>query len=193
VRAAVEEINGLHVYGRDDFVGPGRSSAMDPLQVIIDVGVFEAPGYAMHDWLREHHRLNLHLSDQRRISAQLTHADDDESTGKLLRGLYDMVAHVGDLPERTVNIPPPPELRLEQAMLPRDAFFATTEQVPVEKAAGRIAAEMLTPYPPGIPAVAPGERLTDDVLDYLRTGVDAGMVIPDAMDNSVRSVRVVRS
>ncbi|GAA0985604.1 hypothetical protein GCM10009555_061350 [Acrocarpospora macrocephala] len=83
-------------------------------------------------------------------------------------------------------------LRLEQIMPPREAFFAEAEQVPVDKAAGRIAAEMLTPYPPGIPAALPGERFTEDVLVYLRTGVCSGMVVPDAMDASLSSVRVVR-
>jgi arginine decarboxylase len=56
---------------------------------------------------------------------------------------------------------------------------------------GRIAVEMLTPYPPGIPAAVPGERLTRPVLDYLRSGVQAGMVIPDAADTTLDSVRVV--
>lgn len=50
---------------------------------------------------------------------------------------------------------------------------------------------MLTPYPPGIPAALPGERLNADVLRYLRSGIDAGMVVPDAVDSQVRSVRVV--
>jgi arginine decarboxylase len=53
-----------------------------------------------------------------------------------------------------------------------------------------VAAEMLTPYPPGIPAALPGERLTGDVLKYLRSGVEAGMVIPDGADPEVKSVRV---
>lgn len=77
-------------------------------------------------------------------------------------------------------------------MLPRDAFFGRTEQVPWREADGRIAAEMLTPYPPGIPAALPGERLTGDVLRYLRSGVDAGTVVPDAVDTDVTSIRVLR-
>jgi arginine/lysine/ornithine decarboxylase len=75
-------------------------------------------------------------------------------------------------------------------MLPQDAFFGPIEQVSWKQAAGRVAAEMLTPYPPGIPAVLPGERLNAEVVDYLRSGVDAGMVIPDAADNQVRTIRV---
>ncbi|MEU2517086.1 ornithine decarboxylase, partial [Streptomyces syringium] len=74
--------------------------------------------------------------------------------------------------------------------LPRDAYFGPTEDVPWQKAAGRIAAEMLTPYPPGIPAALPGERLTPHVLSYLRSGIDAGMVIPDAADTHLTTIRV---
>jgi arginine/lysine/ornithine decarboxylase len=63
--------------------------------------------------------------------------------------------------------------------------------VPLLKASGRIAAEMLTPYPPGVPAVLPGEELNAAVLEYLRTGVEAGMSVPDARDPSLETVRVV--
>ena len=76
-------------------------------------------------------------------------------------------------------------------MLPRDAFFGPTETVPIDDAVGRIAAEQLTPYPPGIPAVVPGEELDRGVLDYLRTGVAAGMNVPDAADPGVQTIRVV--
>ncbi|MFE5675317.1 arginine 2-monooxygenase [Streptomyces erythrochromogenes] len=50
----------------------------------------------------------------------------------------------------------------------------------------------LPPYPPGIPAALPGQLLTADVLRYLRTGVEAGTVVPDAGDTEVMSVRVLR-
>ena len=92
---------------------------------------------------------------------------------------------------RLGRVPDPAHLRVEQVMLPRDAFFGPVEQVALDKAEGRIAAEMITPYPPGIPVVLPGQRLNKVVLRYLRTGVEAGMVIPDAADSQVTSFRVV--
>lgn len=76
-------------------------------------------------------------------------------------------------------------------MLPRDAFFGKTEMVPADRAAGRIAAEQITPYPPGIPAVVPGERLNDAVIAYLRSGLAAGMTLPDPADSSLEKFRVV--
>ncbi|MEV7534490.1 aminotransferase class I/II-fold pyridoxal phosphate-dependent enzyme [Streptomyces hydrogenans] len=192
-RERVSGIDGIRVHGRDDFCGPGRASDMDPLQIIMDISAWETTGYRAADWLRAHHRINLHIADHRRISAQFTHADDTDTAEALVAGLTELSERRAEVRSgRTVEIPPPSTLRLEQVMLPRDAFFGRTEQVSWEEADGRIAAEMLTPYPPGIPAVVPGERLNGDVLRYLRTGVEAGMVVPDAVDTAVTSVRVVR-
>ncbi|MBV8429533.1 MAG: hypothetical protein JO244_00095 [Solirubrobacterales bacterium] len=55
---------------------------------------------------------------------------------------------------------------------------------------GRIAAEQVTPYPPGIPAIVPGERINQAVIDYLRSGREAGMVLPDPADPSLDTLRV---
>jgi lysine decarboxylase len=91
-----------------------------------------------------------------------------------------------------VLIPEEEELFLETAMLPRDAFFGPVENIPVEEAPGRIAAEMATPYPPGVPLLLPGERINQAAVDYLRSGVEAGMVLPDPADPSFKTIRVVR-
>ncbi|SDL73406.1 aminotransferase class I/II-fold pyridoxal phosphate-dependent enzyme [Nonomuraea jiangxiensis] len=191
-RERIEEISGLHVHGRDDFCGPGRAFDADPLQLMVDVSGLGTGGYQVADRLRERHQINVGVSDHRRIGVQLTHADDEQSTDRLLRALDDLARRASDLPPAPpLRIPPPSELRLEQAMLPRDAFFCRVEHVPWQQASGRISAELLTPYPPGIPAALPGERLTRDVLDYLHSGLEGGMVIPDAADPSLQSVRVV--
>jgi arginine decarboxylase len=70
-------------------------------------------------------------------------------------------------------------------------FFGPTEDVPLAQASGRIAAEMVSPYPPGVPVLAPGERISAESLDYLRSGVAAGMLIPDAADPELSTIRVV--
>ncbi|MER5736891.1 ornithine decarboxylase [Streptomyces sp. NPDC002262] len=192
-RDRISRIDGVHVHGRDDFCGPGRAADQDPLQIIMDISAWGTTGYRVADRLRADHRIDLHVADHRRISAQLTHADDGDTAEALLAALTDLSARRAELrPARSVEVPSPEGLRLDQVMLPRDAFFGRTEQVPWEKAEGRIVAEMLTPYPPGIPAAVPGERLNGDVLRYLRTGVAAGMVVPDAVDTEVTTVRVVR-
>ncbi|XVQ15063.1 aminotransferase class I/II-fold pyridoxal phosphate-dependent enzyme [Spirillospora sp. CA-255316] len=190
VRDEIRRIPGLHVE-HDAFLGEGRAHDLDPLQIVIDLTGLGCTGYRAADRLRETHRVNLHLADHRRISAQLTTADDKESAAALLTALAYLSEHAGELRGGpSVDVPAPEELRLEQVMLPRDAFFGPAEQVPADRAAGRVCAETLTPYPPGIPAVLPGERITEPVMDYLRSGVAAGMVVPDAADPGLGGVRV---
>jgi arginine/lysine/ornithine decarboxylase len=60
-----------------------------------------------------------------------------------------------------------------------------------DQAVGRIAAEMVSPYPPGVPVLAPGERINADVPGYLTSGTGVGMLIPDAADASMRTHPVV--
>jgi lysine decarboxylase len=192
VRRAVEDIDGLHVHGRADFCGPGLAHDLDPLPVVVDVGGLGITGYQAADWLRAHRNVDAHLADHRRISTQLTHGDDRETAGELTAALKDLARAAPELPRGPrIEVPAPRELRLEQAVLPRDAYFGPAEDVPVAEAAGRVAAEMITPYPPGIPAVLPGERLTEPVLRYLRSGLAAGMHLPDPGDPELKTVRVV--
>jgi arginine/lysine/ornithine decarboxylase len=98
----------------------------------------------------------------------------------------------GTLPRaRQVELPGAAALELEPAMLPRGAFFAAKETVTAAHAADRICAEQITPYPPGIPVIIPGERITTELLDYLRSGVSAGMQLPDAADSALGTISVV--
>ncbi len=79
----------------------------------------------------------------------------------------------------------------EVALAPREAFFAVHETVPAADAAGRVAAELVAPYPPGIPAIVPGEVLTAQVLDALRSAAADGVRVAYAADPSVATVQVV--
>jgi arginine/lysine/ornithine decarboxylase len=89
-----------------------------------------------------------------------------------------------------VPLPDPRGLAPETVALPRDAFFGPVEVVRIRDAVGRIGAEQATPYPPGIPVIVPGERISAEVIDYLKTGLDAGMVLPDPADPSLDTLRV---
>ncbi|GAB3896915.1 ornithine decarboxylase [Kibdelosporangium lantanae] len=189
VRARIDDLPGVRVMA-EEFVGPDLASSFDPLKVVIDLADLGISGYQAADWLREHQRVAVGLSDHRRIVAQLTYADD-ERTGDVLVRAVSALVNAGLPRPPQVDLPSPDELALRTVMLPRDAFFGRTEQVAVADAAGRIAAEMITPYPPGAPAVLPGEVITREILDYLRSGLNAGMQLPDPVDAKLDSVRVV--
>jgi len=191
LREDIDGIPGLKVL-ESELLGVEASHDLDRLQVLVDVSGTGSSGYQVSDWLRQHRHIDLGLCDHRRILATLSFADDTRSTHRLLEALNDWRSQVDATgPAPHVDLPRPGELELESVQLPRDAFFATTETVPISKSAGRISAEQITPYPPGIPAVVPGERINDAVIDYLRSGLSAGMQLPDPADPSLETVRVV--
>jgi len=149
-------------------------------------------GYQPADWLHANCRVDVGLSDHRRILATLSMADDTATAERLLEAAQRMVGAAPTLPEaKTVDLPDPSSFAAEPVLTPRDAFFGPTRTVPVTDAIGRVCAEQITPYPPGIPVLIPGERISGELIDHLRTGVDAGMVLPDPADPALDTIRVV--
>ena len=76
-------------------------------------------------------------------------------------------------------------------MTPAEAFFGRTASVPLEQAAGRVVAEIVAPYPPGIPRLVPGELITGTHVAYLRLGLEAGLFPMGQSDMELRTLRVV--
>ena len=192
VREEIGAVGGLQVYGTE-LVDEGYAHELDPLVMTVDVRELGITGYQAAELARARHHVDLSAADSCRVSARLTHADDDASADLLVATLRKLVDDAGTAESPpTISFPSPEGLELEMAMTPREAFFAEVEQVPADQAVGRVAAEMVTPYPPGVPVLAPGELITREAVDYLRSGVAAGMLIPEAADPQVNALRVVR-
>jgi arginine/lysine/ornithine decarboxylase len=191
VRTRLDQIPGLEVLEKQ-LLGAEASHDLDRLQVLLDVSATGTSGYQARDWLRQFCHLDVGLADHRRILATLSFADDQSSADRLVDSMtaWRQAAEHFDRPA-PIPLPSAEHLQLDTVMLPRDAFFGAVEAVPAQKAAGRIAAEQITPYPPGIPVVVPGERLNEAVIDYLRSGVQAGMMLPDPADRQLDYIRVV--
>ena len=190
LRRDIEQMRGLHVLERE-LIAREASHDLDELQVLMDVTSLGISGYQAADWLREHERIDIGLSDHGRILATISMADD-EGTARRLRGALEaLIDAAPDLPRpHPIKLPNPSEIQLESVDRPRDAFFGPAEHVRVDDAVGRVAAEQITPYPPGIPVVVPGERINREVVDYLLSGLEAGMVLPDPADPTLETIRV---
>jgi arginine/lysine/ornithine decarboxylase len=190
LRRDLDAMPGLHVL-QDELVRREASHDLDQLQVLIDVTGLGISGYQAADWLREHECVDVGLSDHGRILATLSMADDEHTEQRLRAAVERLIAAAPELPApHPVRLPKPGDLELESVQRPRDAFFGPAESVSVHDAIGRIAAEQITPYPPGIPVILPGERIKPEVIDYLLSGLKAGMVVPDPADPSLRTIRV---
>ncbi|HYJ75761.1 MAG TPA: ornithine decarboxylase, partial [Kineosporiaceae bacterium] len=192
VREGINEIDGLHAWTVDEMLARPGVSELDPYHVLIEVADLGISGYHALDWLRAEHGIGLGLSDHRRVEALITHGDDDATVQRLLDALADLAMRSEEV-ERAprVEIPSPEHLAPQTVMLPRDAFFGRTESVPADEAPGRIAAELATPYPPGVPVLVPGDLITKEAVEYLRSGVAAGMQLPDPADPSLDTIKVV--
>jgi arginine decarboxylase len=168
-------------------------TAVDPTHVMIETAPVGLTGFQADDWLRDERQIDVELVDHRRIMPLITFAHAEAEIERFVTALRDLVDERGDAGADTDIAPLPSraELRTEQAMLPRDAFFADTEHVKPGDAPGRISAELVTPYPPGIPAVAPGEVYTEAIVEYLEEVAAAGGFMEGAADQSLSKLRVV--
>ncbi len=191
VREKVREVPGLDVL--DERLA-GRESVLgwDPLRLAVDVRGTGATGHRIAELMRDLDDLNVELASENVVVACFGMAEDAErSSERLLVALRHAVEAVGtsDEGQRAQFAPPPLWGPLEMA--PRDAFLSDHEGVPFDEAAGRIAAESLAAYPPGIPNVLPGELLTAETLDYIREALAHGDLVRGAVDRTLRTIRVV--
>jgi arginine decarboxylase len=183
----------LRVVGSEELARRPGVTAADPTHVMIETASVGLTGYQADDWLRDERHIDVELVDHRRIMPLVTFAHAEDEVDRLVAALRDLVDERGDPGAGTDVAPLPsrPQLRTEQAMLPREAFFAAAEAVKPREAAGRVSAELITPYPPGIPAIAPGELINDAVVDYLEEVVANGGFVEGAADPKLATFRVV--
>jgi arginine/lysine/ornithine decarboxylase len=190
LRAAVAGMPGLQLMGEEVLDSPG-AVALDPTHVVMDVLALGLTGYQAADWLSEHCGLHMELADHRRVMGLVTFADTDATIDRFATALIALCdAHSGATPRDIGGFPAVDELRTDTVMLPRDAMLGTTEMVPWRRAVGRVSAEMICPYPPGIPVIAPGEMITDAVMHYLQEHAAAGVLVEGAVDASLAQFRV---
>ncbi|HEY7257181.1 MAG TPA: aminotransferase class V-fold PLP-dependent enzyme [Solirubrobacterales bacterium] len=188
----IEQIPGLAVLG-DELTGRSSIAGWDPLRVAIDVRATGTSGYRLAKTAYESEGVDLELHSENVVVAIFGLAEPAAAARERL--VAAMRAAVGrlateDIEPQNLLAPPPPWGDLE--LTPREAFLGPQEVVPFDKAAGRIAAESLAAYPPGIPNVLPGERLTRETLDYIRESVAHGGYVRGSSDRELRTLRVAR-
>ncbi len=191
-RQAIRAIPGLDVLD-SGMVGRAGVAGWDPLRLSIDVRGTGRSGYEVGELARAEEDINFELASEHVIVALFgmgTPAAPEAD--RLLRALEETVERLdAHPPSRPPAFAPPPPWG-EVALTPREAFLGPQEVVPFPEAAGRIAAESLAAYPPGIPNVLPGERMTKETLDFVSESVALGGFVRGATDRELKTLRVVR-
>ncbi len=162
----------------------------DPTKVVLRVQQLGASGVDIERDLQSA-GIRVEMADRDTIVFLATIADRDEDFGHLADVLIPILKRRQEQRRESATA-------LSWSVIPqrgismRDAYFAQTEMVAAGDATGRISADLIAPYPPGVAVVAPGEVLTAQILEGLRTSKEAGVRIAYATDASLNTYRVVR-
>ena len=187
----VATIPGVEVVG-PELVGRPGVSAWDPLRITLDVRGTGRTGYEVADGLRQSYDSHVELATQATVLILVGIAEAASALERLGGDLDEVVKRIAQPGTTPAMIAPPASLEQQMAVAPRDAFLGDADLVPVDDAVGRISCESIAGYPPGIPALLPGERITAETVAYLREIVAAGSRLHGASDPSFATINVLR-
>ena len=189
-RSAIDAIPGCSTVGAQ-FVGRPGVAAWDPLRIVVDIRGTGCTGYEVSAALKASYDTYIELATHATIVLILGIAQPVEPLERFAHDLAETVRRIARPGEAPVLAQPPAALEHETAVTPRDAFLGASEAVPVAEAIGRISTEAIAGYPPGVPTLLPGERVTGEVVDYLRALTAAGARLHGAADPTFATVRVL--
>lgn len=191
VRKRINEIDHLYCVG-EEILGSKATFDYDPTKLIISVKDLGMTGYDVEKWLREKYRIEVELSDLYNILCIITFGDTEVEADLLVKALKELAEERESLTEKAeplkVLLPDIPLL----ALTPRDAFYAETEVIPLEESEGRIIAEFVMVYPPGIPIFIPGEIITKENLHYIKENLEAGLPVQGPEDDELKTIHVIK-
>jgi len=198
-RERLNAIPGVYCFGEELQGRPGIFD-LDPTKVTVTVKDLGYTGYEASEILRRRYNVQVELADLFNVVALFTIGTSEAAADRFVEGVselaredraIDIFSPSGILERRvktgSYKLPKIPPMR----MLPRDAFLAPAESVRFKNSAGRICAETISPYPPGIPVIAPGEEITPEIVDYLSLELKAGVRMQGPFDRELRTIRVV--
>jgi arginine decarboxylase len=166
------EIPGLRCYGDELLKIPGVID-VDPLKVLISLPGLSLSGYQLDLLLGQKYNIQVEMAADNYILAMFSLLHQRDDWQRFYLALQEIAClHKAAGEKRTELVVPPPVGMIE--LSPRQAFFAAKRRVALADCRGQVAGEMVAAYPPGIPCLLPGERITEQVWDYLhylqRTG-----------------------
>jgi arginine/lysine/ornithine decarboxylase len=199
-RRRLNDIPRVYCFGEELEGRPGVYD-IDPTKITVTVKDLGYTGYEAEEILRRRYNVQVELADLFNVVALYTIGTTTDASDVLIHGVrelaredrpVDIFSPSGVLERRmntgTYKLPSIPPIRLA----PREAFLADTEFVPFKTSAGRVCSEVITPYPPGIPVISPGEEITTEIIDYLTLEKRAGVKMQGPYDDELKFIRVVR-
>lgn len=185
----LSHIEGVEVLRERPADHPDGALAVDPAKLVVLLAGTGAHGHAIEDDLLSE-GITLEMADRDVIVPLVTVADDERSTGRLVDAVAAAVERHRGAP-RVATASAAWAVAAAPMLPPRQAFFAAHETVDADAAIGRVCAELIAPYPPGVPVLAPGEEITPGAVAALREARAEGGRIAYAADPTLTTIQVV--
>lgn len=187
-RARINQIPGLVCFGREKVGDPGVF-AFDATKLTVSMGGIGLTGNAAAAMLRREGGVQAEMADGRNVLFLVTLGDDATSLDRLVDALAGLQPGNGGA-AAAAELPLPP-LAGAQLLSPREALFSRNARLDFRTVSGRICAETVVSYPPGIPLLMPGERITAEMIAYCLAVRDQGFTILGPEDPTLQTIGVV--
>ena len=151
----------------------------------LDIGL---AGIEVYDILRDEYDIQIEFGDLGNILAYLSIGDRRRDVERLVSALSEIGRRYAK--DRT-GMMENEYIAPDVAVTPQCAFYAAKESLPIEETAGRVCSEFVMCYPPGIPILAPGERVTEKILEYIRYAKEKGCQLTGPENAKIERLNVL--
>jgi len=194
-RGEIDTIDGLRCLG-SELLEREKVAEFDPTRLTVSACELSLSGYRLETVLRDDYRIAVEAADALNVVLNVTYGDSRADLELLVGALRDLAARYreragGGGSAACSGLLAHTPAFTRQALSPRDAFFAPSRATPLAECTGQVSAEMVTPYPPGIPVLGPGEEISAEIVAYLREAAATGLKVHGPEDRALRSLRVV--
>jgi arginine/lysine/ornithine decarboxylase len=191
-RIKINQIPGLSTPLINSKKSPGFMD-LDQTRLTVNVSKIKFTGFASEEILDKKFHVTPEFSSWQNLTFIISLGNTKTDIQKLIQG-FNNLTHVIPLTSECQ-----PCNNINDAMIasiisisPREAFFANSEAIPLAETEERICAEIICPYPPGIPVLMPGEIITKSALEYLQEIQNMGGFISGCADETLQTVKVVK-
>ncbi|MDY2739977.1 MAG: aminotransferase class V-fold PLP-dependent enzyme [Acidaminococcus sp.] len=187
-RQEINDIGGYYAFGRELMNGDSVFN-FDTTKLSVHTREIGLAGIEVYDILRDDYDIQIEFGDIGNILAYLSMGDRIQELERLVSALAEIRRRyqkdpAGMLTEEFVE----PEVVIS----PQGAFYAEKESVPLEEGLGRICSEFVMCYPPGIPILAPGERITEAILEHIQYAKEKGCSMTGSEDLELKRINVLK-
>ena len=186
-REEINAIGGYYAFGKELINGDSVYD-FDPTKLSVHTRDIGLAGIEVYDILRDEYDIQIEFGDIGNILAYLSIGDRSQEVERLVSALAEIHRRYktdgsGLLSQEYID----PEV----VMSPQDAFYAKKKSVPIQESAGYVCSEFVMCYPPGIPILAPGERITPEILAYIEYAKEKGCLMTGPEDSEILNLNVL--